>query len=217
MEGGYGVAGGGRSGNAAASGDGPPRWPGRSAWRRSQRRTAMVALRCRLDFVTAQLQQALLGGVLEPPGVDQPAWSDELRHRMGLIAPAVVAGLQRVPVDSMTRRRRNAASHCFDAPAAFIGTATGAQLNRLQRLGSAGLGADAVGGFGADLGDCFGVANLGARRHGPPSGARAWPGRLILSAAGPVGHGWSSRRSSVADPALVAPLALSSRASGTRA
>ena len=57
---------------------------------------------------------------------------DELVQRLCLLAPPIVAGLQGGELAPLVRRRRNAAAHCFEAPASFIAVAGSTALNRLQ-------------------------------------------------------------------------------------
>ena len=68
-------------------------------------------------------QLALHLAVVAPPG------DGELAERLHLVVPALVAGLQGVVLLPLARRRRNAAAHCFDVPAADIAVAGGTALN----------------------------------------------------------------------------------------
>ena len=82
----------------------------------------MQRLRARLDRVEG-LQAK----------IDRFEVEEEAAARLGLILPAVCAGVAGEPLPRLARARRNAAAHCFTEPAARIATMNQRDLNRLQR------------------------------------------------------------------------------------
>ncbi|CAK0796304.1 unnamed protein product [Prorocentrum cordatum] len=64
-----------------------------------------------------------------------PSPEAEVTDRLALMAPVVKAVLTNSRADSITVRRRNAAGHCWGAPARAIRRMGRASLNRLQRSG----------------------------------------------------------------------------------
>ena len=125
----------------APDADGLQAWPGRTAFRRWQRKTAHMTTRCKLEHTLAALAARSPGArcgtgdaVDDPAGLleDEARLVAELTQRFVLMAPALAAGLRGVGLDPLVRRRRNAAAHCFGAAAADIAEASGAALNRIQ-------------------------------------------------------------------------------------
>ena len=97
-------------------------------WRRLQRKQLRATLTCKLAWALAsnddlRRQLALHSAVAAPPE------DGELAQRLQLVAPALVASLHVAVLLPLARRRRNAAAHCFDVPAADIAVAGGTALN----------------------------------------------------------------------------------------
>jgi hypothetical protein len=126
---------------AAAAADGAERGAAvgsRTALRRAQRRATAASLRARLAQLEANADGESSSGESFAL-VSEASLADELARRLELLAPALVAGLSGISLDALQRRRRNAAAHCFEVPAAQIAVAGGTELNRLQRgLASSG-------------------------------------------------------------------------------